>query len=108
MKYSRGVWHYPDHGLMMRECRLKSISHYIRKRRGTLRPYFQRYRADILKMMEIIGPPVWDDHKLLWWKQPWIKKEAKEIRGTQKSPGKTIISPQRQEIRNLKNLKNRN
>ena len=104
---SRGVWHYPDHGLMMRECGLKPISHYIRKRRGTLRRYFEEYRADMLKETGKIGAPARDAHKVLWWKQPWIVKGTEEIRGDQKSFGKDAIQARREEIRKLKNLRNR-
>ena len=57
--------------------------------------YFEKYREDMLKEIENI--------KLLWWKQPWIMKGSEQIRGEQKNPGKTVISPPRQEIRNSKN-----
>ena len=69
--------------------------------------YFEKYRADMLEEVGNIGPPTRDAHKVLWWKQPWIVKGIKEIRGEKKRPGKAVISPRRQEIRKSKNLRNR-
>ena len=77
-KDSSGVWHYPEHGEMMRMCGMKPMSHYIRKRRGTLRVYFQDYKLELLREVEKIGPPARAANKILWWRQPWIEKGTKE------------------------------
>jgi len=77
-KDSEGEWHYPEHGEMMRMCGLKPVSHYIRKRRGTLRLYLRKYKMELLKEVEKIGPPARGPNKVLWWRQPWIEKGSGE------------------------------
>ena len=65
-KDSRRVWHYPEHGEMMKMCGMKPMSHFIRKRRGTLRLYFQNYKVELLKEVKKIGPPARGANKVLW------------------------------------------
>jgi hypothetical protein len=78
-KDSQGVWHYPDHGKLMRECGLQTVDVYIRRRRGTLRQYFETYKPELLKEVTSIGAPARASNKILWWRQPWIeKKERRE------------------------------
>ena len=78
-KDPQGNWHYPDHGKLMRECGLQTVEVYIRRRRGTLRQYFETYKPELLKEVTSIGAPARASNKILWWRQPWIeKKERRE------------------------------
>ena len=73
-----GEWHYPEHGKLYRLCRLKPINFYIRKRRGTLRCYFETEKAELLEEVMPIGPPARVPNKVLWWRQPWIRSGSND------------------------------
>lgn len=76
-KDSQGEWYYPDHGRLMRQCGLKPVNVYIRRRRGTLRQYFETYKPKLLKEVMSIGAPARAPNKVLWWRQPWIRKRER-------------------------------
>ena len=66
-----GVWHYPDHDVLLQKCGLWPIATYIERRRGTLRTYLHDNKTELLEEVKSLGPPARDPHRVLWWKQPW-------------------------------------
>ena len=68
-------WEYPEHRILLRTCRLFPLKVYIERRRGTLREYLLKYREEILIEAENTRPHCHAVNKVLWWKQPWMKKK---------------------------------
>ena len=65
-------WEYPDHGELMRKCKLFEMETYIERRRGTLRKYLEEHRETLLGEAKQTGRHSRDVHKILWWNQKWI------------------------------------
>ena len=34
---------------------------------------------ELLEKVSQIGPPARDPHRILWWRQPWMKKDGEEV-----------------------------
>ena len=71
-------WVYPDHESLERTCGLFDMNTYIKRRRGTLREYFEKFRPDLLREAEVEAKHSKDANKLLWWEQDWIDKAKME------------------------------
>ena len=67
-------WEYPDHGELMRKCKLFEMETYIERRRGTLRKYLEEHRETLLGEAKQTGRHSRDVHKILWWNQKWISR----------------------------------
>ena len=72
---NEGRWEYPEHRELLRKCRLFPLKVYIERRCGTLREYLMKYREEILNEAENTVAHCPAVNKVLWWKQPWMKKK---------------------------------
>ena len=66
-KLDENEWVYPDHDSLERTCGLFDMNTYIKRRRGTLREYFEKFRPDLLREAEVEAKHSKDVNKLLWW-----------------------------------------
>ena len=65
-----GSWTYPNHDELFERFILKPIEEYIKRRRWTLRQYFELHKTKRLEIVSQIGPPARDPHHILKWRQP--------------------------------------
>jgi hypothetical protein len=74
-KLPNGVWEYPDHNLLERECGLFPMDIYLERRRGTLMAYLAEHRTEVLEKAIELTPPARNSNKVLWWRQSYLDKE---------------------------------
>ena len=75
------VWEYPDSEETREKCGLWDIEVYIQRRRGTLKKYLTRYRAQLLKEALQCPKHCKDANKLVWWEQPVLDNTKYPKRG---------------------------
>ena len=76
---TQGTWTYPDHEALLRKCRLKPMTVYVERRRGTLCSYLHSTKPELLQEVQGLCPPARDPHRVLWWTQPWREKDMVEV-----------------------------
>lgn len=74
-KRGEGDWEYPNHVILENKCQLFPIETYIKRRRGTLWKYLLEYRKELVEETAAATTPAKNPNKILWWRQPYIKKE---------------------------------
>ena len=67
-------WEYPDHDTLLQQCGLFPIDVYLERRRGTLCKYLESHRRELLQEAENCGRHCFNAHRVMWWKQPYLKK----------------------------------
>ena len=75
-KTSETSWTYPNSEELLQKCRIFPIEVYLKRRRGTLRKYFDKYREVLLQKAMECKKHSKGVNKILWWNQEYIKKSG--------------------------------